>query len=430
MRQLRIGGLVSAMLALLVAVCGCGSMRASSALGDPHAGPTQGAAAHGNPRWGASAQAAHGTPTPGASERAGPAGTPAGLTASQVIWDKEHGIVPRGQGGTTVVKHADMLNGVSCAGGQCVAVGAYYYGQPERTLAELWTGTAWRLQASPDGRLAAVSCAAPGRCLAVGAPVLAESGGRWRVVAGTSDMGAVSCAGTGAGGCVAVGSAQGTPVFATWDGRSWHTGTMRMPPSPAYDVNVFGVSCAAADNCVAVGGYSNEMAARPNPDLRNETLAEQWDGRAWRVLPAVNVSHDNGLTAVSCAAPDDCTAVGENASAPLAEHWDGQTWRVERVPTVSSVGNLELTGVSCPAAGWCVAAGTYQAQPVAATWDGRRWRLTLLPQPQPGSDYVQVSGISCADTRVCVTVGDDVAGTFADLYEAGTWQVTGTRNPL
>jgi hypothetical protein len=203
---------------------------------------------------------------------------------------------------------------------------------------------------------------------------------------------------------------------------------MVVPPSAAHVAHIFGVFCASADNCVAVGDYPTLVTARPTGG-RDKTLAEQWNGHAWRVLPTVNVGRFNALTAVSCAAPDDCTAVGENLSAPMAEQWNGTTWRAEPVPAVSSIGNSQLTGVSCPAANFCVATGTYQVQAIAATWDGRRWQVTLLPQPRAADDVIGVSGVSCASTRTCMTVGDDTVGTFAELYEAGKWQVTATRNP-
>jgi hypothetical protein len=404
MRRLRIGGLVVALLALLGMASGCGAAPVSSAVTAARADAKHEAAAR-----------------------------PTGITASQVIWDKEHGIIPPVQGGPKYVKHADLFTGVSCAGSQCVAVGFYYYGvspkNPERTLAELWTGTAWRLQQSPVGSLAAVSCAAPGSCLAVGAPVIADSGGRWRVVAKTSDMVAVSCASADA--CVAVGWADATRLlYATWNGRTWRTGTMHAPPRPAEEAAISGVSCTSADDCIAVGHYAYGLTAMPSPSNRDRTLAERWNGRTWHVLPTMNVSNSNALTAVSCAGPEDCTAIGENTSAPLAEHWNGKSWRVEPVPTVSSIGNLQLTGLSCPAANFCVATGTYQVEPIAETWDGRKWRLTVLPMPPTENDVIDVSGVSCASTRECVIVGDDAFGTFAELYKSGKWQVTATRNPL
>lgn len=397
MRQLRTGGRVVALLALLGLAAGCGSVPGSSAATAVKATAVKGAAA--------------------TTRAAGAAATgPAGISASEVIADKEHGIVPPVKSGA-FVKHADLLNGVSCAGPQCVAVGTYYYGTSGHTLVELWTGEAWRLEP------------VPGRPRDGGIGVT-WSGGHWRIVFAPGNFGPVSCPGTDA--CVAVATATRTPVFATWNGTTWHTGVMHAPPPQAQELNLADVTCTSADNCVAVGDYAYGITAKPGPAYRDKTLAEQWNGHSWRLLPTANVSHNNQLTAVSCVSADDCTAVGTKARQyPLAEHWNGKTWRVEAMPTVSSIGYMELTSVSCPAAGFCVAAGDYQGQPVAQTWDGARWRITRLPQPPVDNHSARLNGISCASPATCVAVGvSGSAASYAELYSAGTWRLSITRNPL
>jgi hypothetical protein len=351
------------------------------------------------------------------------------------------------------VKHADLLNGVSCAGAQCVAVGAWYYGTKtgEHTLVELWTGKAWNLEPSPDGpresMLGAVSCAAAypppavdtaapraqtTGCVALGAPVLAGYGSHWRAVGAPADLGAISC--TRPTACLAVGTrGPSAPVFAIWDGSGWHAGTMHATPSQAQQASIAGVSCPSADNCVAVGDYAYGITAKPSSAYRDKTLAEQWNGHSWRLLSTVDVSHIDALTAVSCASAGNCTAVGANEGRyPLAEHWNGSTWRVEPVPTVSSVGYLRLTSVSCPAAASCVAVGTYQTKPVAEAWNGTKWRLTELPPPpHSAADGLLLSSVSCAASRACAAVGTDLgtAASFAELYSAGKWKLSATRNP-
>ncbi len=418
MRRLKTGGSAIALLALLGVASACGSAPASSA-----ANHSPGAAA---------------TASPAASLRSASTVSPAGTVTPA-------GTVSSAPG--AAVKHADLLNGVSCTGPQCVAAGAWYYGTKsgEHTLVELWTGTAWSLEPSPDGprdsMLEAVSCAAghlvpavgaPTGCLALGAPVLAGYGSHWRVIAAPSDLSAVSC--TRPEACLAVGTrSPRTPVFATWNGSAWHTGTMHAAPSQAQQATIAGVSCASADNCVAVGDYAYGITAQPSPAYRDRTLAEQWNGHSWRLLSTADVSHIDAFTGVSCASADDCTAVGSNQGQyPLAELWNGKTWRVEAVPTVSSVGYLQLTSVSCPAAAFCAAVGTYQTKPVAEMWNGIKWRLTQLPPPaDSATDGVALSSVSCATSRACAAVGTDLgtAGSFAELYAAGNWRLSATRNP-
>jgi len=342
-------------------------------------------------------------------------------------------------------KHASMLNGIWCGGGQCVAVGSWYKDPPSaHSLAERWTGTSWQRQAAPDGPtdsfLTGVSCAPASHpataavdCLAVGNPVLARSGGSWRLVAKTSSLDAASCAGADA--CVAVGATPtgAHPVFATWNGKTLRSGRLHATPHAAQSVTIGGISCLAADDCIAVGDYSYGVGAKPGPGARDKTLAEAWNGTSWRVLPTVNVSDWNELSAVSCASPDNCTAVGssENQFA-WAEHWNGTNWRAESVPAFSkpaTLGYLQLTGVSCPSAKTCVAVGSYNgAVPVAATWNGSRWRLTRLPVA--GGGMAALHAVACASAASCVAVGTGpAANAFAEVYAHGAWKQSTPKNP-
>ncbi len=426
MRRLRTGGCVIALLGLLGLATACASAPVSPAVTGARDAATAVAA----------------TTAPG--------GEAAAIKAAAVA--KEHGAVLPAKSGS--VKYADLLDGVSCVGAQCVAVGTWYYGTASsHALLEVWNGREWSLVPAPGGPkysgLAAVSCVATAataatastataaagsgiQCLALGSPTLAGSGSHWRVITAPSDsVTAVSC--TSADACMAVGSGTGTAVvFATWNGRAWHAGKMHAPPSQAERATISGLSCVSADDCVAVGDYAYGITAQPSPALRDKTLAERWNGHSWSLLPdTVDVSHVDGFIAVSCPSADDCTAVGFNQGQDLlAEQWNGKTWRVEPMPTVSSIGYVTLGGVSCPAAGFCVAAGTYQDQAIAQIWNGKAWRITQLPEPPGGSLYTEVTSVSCASKTSCVAGGDTVpADTFAEVYAAGKWRLSATRNP-
>ncbi len=327
------------------------------------------------------------------------------------------------------VKRADLLNGVSCVAQRCI----YYGTAASHTLVELWTGSAWRLEPSPDGprysSLQAVSCDVAAGCLAVGSPVIAGNGGRWRIASPASALDAVSC--TAAGSCMAVGATTRAPLYASWNGRAWRTGTMRAPPQQAQSVTVAGVSCASAANCVAVGDYSYPATARPGSSYPDKILAEQWTGSSWRLLPTVNVSRIDQLTAVSCTSPDNCTAVGTSAQQyPLAERWNGTAWRAEPVPVPGTVGYTQLTAVSCTSAVSCVAVGTYQGQPIAESSNGKSWQLQQLPEPPVDNYSAQLNGVSCASSKACMAVG--VSGSslsYAERYNGVSWRLATTQNP-
>jgi hypothetical protein len=91
-----------------------------------------------------------------------------------------------------------------------------------------------------------------------------------------------------------------------------------------------GIDCTAAARCIAVGAL---------PFSRAFTLAEAWNGRAWRQLPpATPVPPSAYLYDVSCPQPTRCLAIGgyvtsSGAARALAELWNGQRWQVLRTPT-------------------------------------------------------------------------------------------------
>jgi len=435
MWQLKTSARVVAALALAGLLAACGSATTGSVLGGAVAthGTVGIARVH---RASARSDAAVTTAASTAASTTSSTTTGcASLSKATIVADKKHGLVPSAKTCAAYVKHADLLNGVSCVGGRCVAVGEYYYGKSGYTLAELLAGGKWRVQPSAsiagEGALYGVSCTGSGHCLAVGGVVLDASGGRWRIASKDSDLLSVSC--TGADSCVAVGtSANGrVPLFATWNGRDWHAGTMHAAPPQAQYLTVSGVSCASADHCVAVGNYQYGITAQPSPSNREQILAEQWNGRSWTLLPTVNIGHLNELNAVSCPSATDCTAIGSGTdSSPLAEQWNGKTWRVESVPTVNPVGTVQLAGVSCATAAFCVATGNYQGLPIAEAWNGKRWRVSQLPQPASDNNFAELNADSCASTSSCVAVGIYGAGdSFAEVYANGRWHLSATRNP-
>jgi hypothetical protein len=84
---------------------------------------------------------------------------------------------------------------------------------------------------------------------------------------------------------------------------------------------------------MAVGNYVKTSGAAVS-------LAEQWDGTSWRILPTPHRpgAAISSLFGVACTAPSACTAVGTSfttagASQTLAERWDGTRWTIQATPT-------------------------------------------------------------------------------------------------
>jgi hypothetical protein len=228
--------------------------------------------------------------------------------------------------GTT---HA-ALTGVACRSAtRCMAVGWFSRNTRHQfLLAERWNGSNWKLRATPEPtgatkiRFNAVSCASATSCVAVGA-----------VSAPSSDM-----------------LAEG------WNGTSW---ALVSPPDPSggSQSNLQAVSCTATTACTATGYYSTGGAV--------VSLAERWDGTSWTQQSTPNPAGgvNTGLGGVSCPAADLCIAVGgpttQTATSDLAEIWNGSAWTLDNPGQPSGAAVSALSSVSCPSVADCTAVGAW-----------------------------------------------------------------------
>jgi len=276
----------------------------------------------------------------------------------------------------------NILNKVSCATQQsCTAVG---YDVPPNSdtflaLVEHWDGLTWQIQPASSGGLTNVSCPTPSAC-------------------------------------VAVGSTGSIPLAEYWDGSTWQVQPVQIPAG-ATTSYFEGVSCATPTTCIAVGAYFTSTNTY-------FTLAEQWNGFTWQIAATPNPqgATANQLNAVSCAAPNACTAVGFSEGVGLAESWNGSIWQIQ--PTAAGGGGV-LQDVSCPLASACTAVGGTFAE----RWNGTDWQVQTVPIPTPTTELV---AISCPTTLVCTAVGSSSAGqtysTLAEFWNGSTWQIQTTPN--
>jgi hypothetical protein len=346
------------------------------------------------------------------------------------MWDGRQWFV---RGMAPVANASDLsVSTVSCPTVSfCVALGttADWTGD---AIAEFWNGKSWHEQGVPAPRgglgssLEGVDCPSPGLCVAVGehskvvhglvtttSLALRWNGGRWTVTptpnppdnpaqdVGTTIPGstgpsslqppsnslvAVSCA--SAVDCTAAGNDFAMTVDTTyaehWNGQTW---TLETTADPSQNAVFSGVSCSSRTFCIADGSYQLIQA-----DYGSEhTLAELWDGTHWTAqqMPPSLSPGDNRLAAISCTAPDACTAVGydgygSGASATLVERWDGKVWSIQPTPNPS------------PGA----------APEPATTTTGQSIPLGTVPPSHVNS----LSAVSCVDANVCVAAGNFIDG--------------------
>jgi hypothetical protein len=358
---------------------------------------------------------------------------------------------------------AVYFTGVSCiSASACTAVGYYALGTGTVvTLAERWNGTAWAIQSTPNPRgavvsvLYGVSCTSASACTAAGdyqkggtetLVTLAErwNGTAWAIQKTPSPGGTevsllygVSCASASA--CTAAGyyvtSSTGGPAMMLaehWNGTAW---AVQKTPNPGgTEVSLlYGVSCASASACTAVGYY----ALGTGPVV---TLAERWNGTAWAAEKTPNPSPnvDSQLNGVSCTSASACTAggyyePGNGNELTLAERWNGTAWAIQKTPGKDAL----LEGMSCASAWACTAvgyaSGSTSPVPLAERWNGTAWAIQKTPNPGHGEGGGLV-GVSCASPRVCTAVGIYYKSvgtpvTLAERWNGTAWTVQKTPNP-
>ena len=353
------------------------------------------------------------------------------------------------------------LNGVSCTSATaCAAVGSYTNtGGVQVTLGEVWNGASWAIQSTPSpsgaqkSELNGVSCTSSAACTATGdytnsagvRVTLAEvwDGSAWVIQSTPNPTGAkdsvlkgVSC--TTGTACTAVGfyadSAGGYMTLAeSWNGTSW-SDKATPNPSGAQASGLYGVSCSSGTACTAAGSASN----RAGTDL---SLAEAGNGTTWAIqnTPILTGTKQSSLHGVSCTTGAACTAVGSvegDGAATLVERWDGTSWTIQTSP--NPAGRLiVLEGVSCTTSSACTAVGYYTNSagvrvPLAEAWNGSGWTIQSTPDPS-GARASGLNAVSCTSSVACTAVGSytDSTGstvTLAERWNGSTWTIQSTPN--
>ena len=157
-------------------------------------------------------------------------------------------------------------------------------------------------------------------------------------------------------------------------GRRW---SIQRIAVPSFSTGVLdflaGVSCATHSACLAVGLEYPPIAADVNYDYL--ALVEGRHGALWSdQSPALSLTRDGFLLAVSCPKATRCIAVGQNVTSALAMGWDGSSWTVQLAPVAPPVMSV-LNGVSCVSRADCVAVGAHQRLPLVERWDGTTWSV-------------------------------------------------------
>jgi len=276
-----------------------------------------------------------------------------------------------------------LLEGIAATSPRDAWVMGYDDGKPEIAR---WTGRRWASVSMPTTGPTfprAVDARTPADAWIVGsrdgfagarAGVWHWDGRSWSAAPLDADAGVnselVAVSAYGARDAWAVGASGTTPprqLLFHWDGKDW---TAAPAPEPPAESELTDVTMVSGDNVWAVGGTTSatgsrrpatraprQAAARPMrrhalrttkpvqpPSRDSRPLAEHWNGRAWRVMPAPAI--DGEFYSVAGDGASGVWAAGQRADgSALLAHWDGRGWDISRPPTPDGRG---------PAAVWAI----------------------------------------------------------------------------
>ncbi|HUI04073.1 MAG TPA: hypothetical protein VLZ77_11070 [Acidimicrobiales bacterium] len=341
-----------------------------------------------------------------------------------------------------------QLTALSCpATGTCSAVGLYTQasGAEQAVVADdsggTWTVSSAPLPGAADGsQLFALSCSAAVTCVAAGTVsgggassglVDTETGGSWSAAtlplpsgtaAGASvannDL-SVSCPSTGPcviAGTTFDGSFEG--FLDTQDGASWDSAAAPVPGgASSSDVQLNGVSCPAAGNCVATG----LAAVSSGEEGVIETLTSgSWAASVAAPPAGTPTNAQVEVHNVACPAAGSCVADGQsdvngNTSGVF---WNlvGGTWTAAAVPLpADAVTNSDpaFAPITCPAAGACVVVGEYVGT------SGREGVVETDPSLPATTTKLTLTPLSSTSVSYSATVTGSTSPTGSVTFSAG-----------
>ncbi len=310
-----------------------------------------------------------------------------------------------------------LIAAVSTVALVCVATGSLVGGSVAAAAATGPSGGTWAAPVPFPGfpgfdgtnsTLTTIDCPAPGDCTAVGstndpvvAPIAAsEVNGAWQGVQAISfpaSLGSfrtfthLSC--DPGGGCTAVGwyigsAGVATAFYMSETGGVWGTPQAvtggNQPSGTVSTAN--GVSCPAAGYCTVVGEFVDE--AQNGASIRVPFTLDEANS-SWgtaQAVPGLSSVTAGGvyasLDSVACAAPGDCTAVGESGGAESGDNYPGSPFVVsESGGSWSAAKSLppgwaaRAVKIACPDAMDCTVAGyaspgwTYVYDETNGQWD-------------------------------------------------------------
>jgi len=396
--------------------------------------------------------------TGGAPTNETPGGTPLAETWNGSNWTVQPTPLPTG---STV----GSLTSVWCSSASaCTAVGSYTATSVSESLNEVWDGTAWQIETTPNPEgatntsLTGVACSATNTCTATGNYTVASgtaetfgevwNGKKWKLQSipqpsngNVPTLDGISCVAGSSISCVSVGSEEpvggdNSVLADRLVGNSWSVQSAPQLGNPI--VELTGVSCPGSGGCEAVGSDLN-----PSVTGTDQGIALGWNGTTWIVQPTPVLYYDEveplptPLYGVSCAAASlDCIYVGSGTSLVTGQPespvpWDGE-WNGSGAWTggyLDSTLEATLEGISCYSGDDCVAVGLDNDNPnEPLIYSLGKTAIQETPAIPPGATQSTLYSVWCASKKSCIAVGtyidssSDTNG-FSESWNGTTWQL-------
>jgi len=223
-----------------------------------------------------------------------------------------------------------------------------------------------------------------------------------------------------------------------WDGHAWTL--VPIIQRGEATLNLTGVAALSPSNISAVGSFVNSQG-------RARETVERFDGKAWHVIPDVNLIGQNlqgivdneALTSISALAPNDVWAAGYvgiqppcDCIVPFIEHFDGTQWNLSGVLlTANSAGHfqfLEGIGAISPSDVWAVGFisenGALNGVAQAFHFDGTQWTLASAP----GGQAARFNAVAAVASDDVWAVGENNQKTLIEHFDGKQWQLVKSPN--